>query len=69
MHEACWCECRREPGNPKQVLQPKVMLCLLRQEYNIAGARMLRCVYKSHVVAARMFRLNQQLTQVGADHL
>ena len=39
------------------------MLCMLRQEYSVAEARMTRNVYESHMVAVRMFKLNQQLNQ------
>ena len=39
------------------------MLCMLRQEYSVAEAKMTRIVYQSHLAAMRMFKLNQQLNQ------
>ena len=44
------------------------MLCMLRQEYSVAEARMTKNMYQGHLTAVRMFRLNQQLNQVRAHH-
>lgn len=44
------------------------MLCMLRQEYNVAKARMTKNVYHGSLTAVRMFRLNQQLNQARAHH-